>query len=454
MRVRLDGSAEEPPATSLHARLLGMCVAPAAVVAMIGLGATTWVVALSPGHVPAMAGLVLVCAAAACAAVIAGAASYGRGLARSVARTAVAARPEPVQPVVGQQEVYVGLARRLQGLVHREIQLLDVLEAQVEDPDLLKGLFQVDHLATRMRRYAENLAVVGGAVPRRQWSRPLPLVEVLRSAIAEVEHYPRVRVVPPVEGTVRGHAGADVVHLLAELIENATAFAPPHTEVTVRARQVAAGVAVEVDDRGLGMPHPEQDRLNALLADPGRVDVGDLLRDGRIGAWVVSALARRHDITVKLQSNVYGGVQAVVILPTTLLGDQTAQEPPAVDAARTAPRGAGTVSSPLIGVPPVPADPRHRPRAPLAEVTRAAPPGALPAPHNSAHTGQLGGGGDGMRPVLPRRTRQAHMAAPLRQPRPASANQPTGNHDPTLMANFLRGANSESGDPPTAPPAL
>ncbi|WP_245730600.1 sensor histidine kinase [Micromonospora pallida] len=418
---------------------------------MIGLGAATWVVALSPGHVPAMAGLVLVCAAVACAAVIAGAASYGRGLARSVARTAVAARPEPVQPVVGQQEVYVGLARRLQGLVHREIQLLDVLEAQVEDPDLLKGLFQVDHLATRMRRYAENLAVVGGAVPRRQWSRPLPLVEVLRSAIAEVEQYPRVRVVPPVEGTVRGHAGADVVHLLAELIENATAFAPPHTEVTVRARRVAAGVAVEVDDRGLGMPHPEQDRLNALLADPGRVDVGDLLRDGRIGAWVISALARRHDITVKLQSNVYGGVQAVVILPTTLLGDQTAQEPSAVDAARTPPRGAATVPSPLIGAAPAPADPRHRPPAPLTELTRAAPHGALPAPHNSTDTGQAGG--DGVRPVLPRRTRQAHMAAPLRQARPGSGNQPTGGHDPTLMANFLRGANSGNADPPTGPPA-
>ncbi|MFB9546494.1 sensor histidine kinase [Micromonospora sagamiensis] len=418
---------------------------------MIGLGAAMWAMAVSPGPVPAKAGLIVMCAVVSCAAVIAGAAVCGRELARSVARAAVAARPEPVQPVVGQQAVYVGLARRLQGLVHREIQLLDVLEAQVEDPDLLKGLFQVDHLATRMRRYAENLAVVGGAVPRRQWSRPLPLVEVLRSAIAEVEQYPRVRVVPPVEGTVRGHAGADVVHLLAELIENATAFAPPHTEVTVRARRVAAGVAVEVDDRGLGMPHPEQDRLNALLADPGRVDVGNLLRDGRIGAWVISALARRHDITVKLQSNVYGGVQAVVILPTTLLGDQPAQEPPAVDAARTPPRGAPPVPSPLIGVAPRPADPRHRPTAPLAELTRAAPPEA-PAPRNSAHRGQ--GDGDGVRPVLPRRTRQAHMAAPLRQPRPASGNQPTGGHDPTLMANFLRGVNSGSGGPPTAPPAL
>ncbi|WBB78540.1 hypothetical protein O7606_20270 [Micromonospora sp. WMMD882] len=305
MEVRPDAPAGEPTATGLRARLLRLSVGPAAVVAVIALGTAAWAVTLTPGPVPVTAALMIVCAVVACSAVVAGAAVRGRELARSVAGTPAATARESVAPMVGQQEVYVGLARRLQGLAHREIQLLDTLEAQVEDPDLLKGLFQVDHLATRTRRYAENLAVVGGAVPRRQWSRPLPLVEVLRSATAEVEQYARVRVTPPVEGTVRGHAGADVVHLLAELIENATVFAPPDTEVTVRARRVAAGVAVEVDDRGLGMPHPEQDRLNTLLADPGRVDVGDLLRDGRIGAWVVSALARRHAITVKLQTNVY-----------------------------------------------------------------------------------------------------------------------------------------------------
>lgn len=124
-------------------------------------------------------------------------------------------------------EVFVNLARRLQSLVHREIQILDELEHEVEDPDLLKGLFHVDHLATRIRRHAENLAVLGGAVSRRQWSNPVTMTEVLRSAIAEVEQYPRVKLVPPMDGTLRGHAVADVIHLLAELVENATVFSAP-----------------------------------------------------------------------------------------------------------------------------------------------------------------------------------------------------------------------------------
>ncbi|MGV9976518.1 ATP-binding protein [Micromonospora wenchangensis] len=419
-----------------------MCVALAAVVAALVLGAAAWALALSPGPIPTVSGLALVGAAVASMAVTVGGAVYVRRLARLM----VTAPPVGGQPPAGQQEVYVGLARRLQGLVHREIQLLDVLEAQVEDPDLLKGLFQVDHLATRIRRYAENLAVVGGAVPRRQWSRPLPLVEVLRSAIAEVEQYARVRVVPPVEGTLRGHAGADVVHLLAELIENATTFAPPHTEVTVRARRVAVGVAVEIDDRGLGMTHLEQDRVNTLLADPHRVEVGDLLRDGRIGAWVVSALARRHGITTKIQNNVYGGTQAVVILPTALLGDRQTTPPPAVDTARAPARGEPPPAAglpPSTGVPTAPTGLRHPPAAPSPAGTPRRHRDVPPATRDAA-PGQAGGA----RPVLPRRTRQAHLAAPLRQARPPSANQPSGAHTPTLVADFLHGAASSG--PPAA----
>ncbi|MFF2732165.1 ATP-binding protein [Streptomyces sp. NPDC058008] len=217
-------------------------------------------------------------------------------------------------------EVFVNLARRLQSLVHREIQILDELEHEVEDPDLLKGLFQVDHLATRIRRHAENLAVLGGAVSRRQWSNPVTLTEVLRSAIAEVEQYPRVTLVPPIDGTLRGHAVADVIHLLAELVENATVFSAPHTQVLLRAQRVTAGLALEVEDRGLGMPGPEQKRMNTLLADPDQVNVAHLLQDGRIGLFVVASLARRHGIAVRLQSNIYGGTQAVLVLPEILLG--------------------------------------------------------------------------------------------------------------------------------------
>ncbi|MGA4942396.1 ATP-binding protein [Streptomyces cinereoruber] len=217
-------------------------------------------------------------------------------------------------------EVFVNLARRLQSLVHREIQLLDELENEVEDPELLKGLFHVDHLATRIRRHAENLAVLGGAISRRQWSNPVTMTEVLRSSIAEVEQYPRVKLVPPIDGTLRGHAVADVIHLLAELVENATLFSAPHTTVLLRAQYVTAGLAIEVEDRGLGMPAAEQNKMNALLADPDQVNVSHLLQDGRIGLFVVSALARRHGIAVRLQSNIYGGVQAVLVLPQGLLG--------------------------------------------------------------------------------------------------------------------------------------
>ncbi|MBO4260112.1 sensor histidine kinase [Streptomyces griseorubiginosus] len=217
-------------------------------------------------------------------------------------------------------EVFVNLARRLQSLVHREISILDELENEMEDPDLLKGLFHVDHLATRIRRHAENLAVLGGAVSRRQWSHPVSMTEVLRSAIAEVEQYSRVKLVPPIDGTLRGHAVADVIHLLAELVENATVFSAPHTQVLLRANLVTSGLAVEVEDRGLGMPVAEQKKMNALLADPDQVNVASLLADGRIGLFVVSQLARRHGIHVRLQTNIYGGVQAVLVVPQGLLG--------------------------------------------------------------------------------------------------------------------------------------
>ncbi|MEW2135002.1 ATP-binding protein [Streptomyces sp. NPDC005409] len=289
-------------------------------------------------------------------------------------------------------EVFVNLARRLQSLVHREISLLDELEDTVEDPDLLKELFHVDHLATRIRRHAENLAVLGGAASRRQWTRPIDLSEVLRSSVAEVEQYTRVKVVPPAGGSVRGHAVADVVHLLAELVENATVFSAPDTDVVLRAERVTAGIAVEVEDRGLGMPAEEQHRMNALLRDPDQVSVRQLLADGRIGLYVVSALARRHGIAVELKSNIYGGVLAVLVLPQELLG---AQAPSAADAAggsRATSWGTGQAEAPPlepVRVPapaPVPdpgrpagAPPRAGETAPAGARARASAPDTGPA---------------------------------------------------------------------------
>ncbi|MEE1755218.1 sensor histidine kinase [Streptomyces sp. SP18CS02] len=330
-------------------------------------------------------------------------------------------------------EVFVNLARRLQSLVHREIQLLDELENEVEDPELLKGLFHVDHLATRIRRHAENLAVLGGAMSRRQWSNPVTMTEVLRSSIAEVEQYPRVKLVPPIDGTLRGHAVADVIHLLAELVENATLFSAPHTTVLLRAQHVTAGLAIEVEDRGLGMPVIEQDRMNALLTDPDQVNVAHLLQDGRIGLFVVSALARRHGIAVRLQSNIYGGVQAVLVLPQGLLGAETEKLPQAdrhpSPPASHQPASAASAPHPTPAVPAAPPV-RHAPATP---VPTAAPE---PARRRPVHVATEP-------PVLPG---GPHGPAPHYAPEPA----PRADGSAPLP---LRGSRAGLPDPPLAPPA-
>ncbi|MEU3193136.1 ATP-binding protein, partial [Streptomyces sp. NPDC006992] len=295
-------------------------------------------------------------------------------------------------------EVFVGLARRLQSLVHREIELIDRLENEIEDPDLLKGVFRVDHVATRTRRHAENLAVLGGATAHRRWTRPVSLSEALRSAVAEVEHYTRVQLVPPIEGTVHGQAVADVVHLLAELIENATVFSPPQAQVLVRTQRVAAGLAVEVEDRGPGMDPAAQQRLNTVLAEPGRADATELVRDGRIGLYVVAALARRHGIVVQLQNNIYGGVQAVAVLPQRLLG-RTGEPAPDVRPESASGRAAAPAA-------------HGRRRGPVA----AAAPGTAAGPKAGTRRsapGPVGGSGGG------NRTRQAPAAGPGAPPQGA-----------------------------------
>jgi signal transduction histidine kinase len=403
-----------------------------------------------------------------------------------------AASRKPADPADQRVGVFVNLARRMQSLSHRAIQGLDELENQVEDPDLLKGLFRVDHLSTRIRRQAESLAVIGGAAPRRQWSRPVTVYEVLRSAIAEVENYNRVKVVPPVNGTLHGSAVADVIHLLAELIENATKFAPPHTPVLVRVDNVTAGLAIEVEDRGLGIPREDQRRLNDLLADLERVNTDELLQEGRIGLLVVSALARRHNIRVQLQVNLYGGTQAVVVVPKELFGtepddaevrpqEQPAhpQAAPALAAGAAAPvpaplpspaplpgSGYGTAAGPnplpdnrdaLGGRPAAqpPAAWEQHPAAPVrqsglqAGVPDSGQGSAWPAP-SAAGTGSAlpGQAGAAERPPLPRRRAQANLAPELIDaPAPQQQDEDQEiEHNPGLMAAFQKGMRSGQED--------
>lgn len=251
--------------------------------------------------------------------------------------------PGPAEPVdqstfdsdpEQRREVFGKLARRLQSLVNRAIQRVDGLEREIEDPDLLRGLYEIDHLATRVRRQAENLAVLGGGSPQRRSNQPVSIYAVLRSAVAEIEHYKQVSIVP-VEGiSLRGHAVAEIIHLLAELLENATTFtAPDAAKVVLRVHKVTAGLAVEIQDRGLGMTRDDLQRINLLLEGTATIDLADLLSDGRIGMAVVKELARRHDIRVQLQTNIFGGIDAAVVLPHTLISEpaqETTREQPSV----------------------------------------------------------------------------------------------------------------------------
>jgi HAMP domain-containing protein len=213
-------------------------------------------------------------------------------------------------------DMFLNLARRSQSLIDRQLELIDDLERTEADPDALENLFKLDHLATRMRRNAEDLIVLSGAEPARRWSQPVPLVDVVRAALGEVEDYNRVELLPIDDIGVAGQAVSDVVHLLAELIENATSFSPPGTTVQVAGQPVSNGYVLEIEDRGLGMSDDELVEANERLANPPMVDFA-LSR--MLGLYVVARLAQRYGIKVQLRHSWYGGITALVLLPPTVV---------------------------------------------------------------------------------------------------------------------------------------
>jgi signal transduction histidine kinase len=226
------------------------------------------------------------------------------------------------------REVFVKLARRLQSLINRAIKRIDELEQENEDPELLDGLYEIDHLFTLARRQGENLAVLGGEAPQRRSNKPVSVYAVLLAAVSEAEHYRQIAIVPVEDVEIHGHAVAEIIHLLAELLENATRFTSPDgPKVEVRAQRVRAGLAIEVQDRGLGMSYEDLDRINHLLDGSTHIDLSELLTDGRIGLAVVRELARRHDIRVRLQSNIFGGIAAAVVIPPQLLSEPERESP-------------------------------------------------------------------------------------------------------------------------------
>ncbi|WP_329460453.1 nitrate- and nitrite sensing domain-containing protein [Streptomyces sp. NBC_01497] len=233
-------------------------------------------------------------------------------------RAAVEAAVKQADLRRGVAEVFVNLARRNQVLLHRQLGLLDAMERRTEDATELADLFRLDHLTTRMRRHAEGLVILSGAVPSRQWRKPVRLMDVVRAAVAEVEDYERIEVRRLPRIGVGGPAVADLTHLLAELLENATVFSPPQTAVQVGGERTAGGFALEIHDRGLGMAPEALLEANLRLAETPEFELSDT---DRLGLFVVSRLAQRQNVRVSLQPSPYGGTTAVVLLPAALLTD-------------------------------------------------------------------------------------------------------------------------------------
>ncbi|WP_052422692.1 sensor histidine kinase [Nonomuraea candida] len=313
-----------------------------------------------------------------------------------VQRTAVTAAIGQAALRRGVGQVFLNLARRKQGLLHRQLALLDGMQRRTHDPDKLEELFRLDHLTTRMRRHAESLIVLSGAAPGRAWRKPVPVIDIVRAAVAEVEDYTRVSVEAMPAGAIDGTAAADLTHLVAELVENATIYSPPDTVVRVRGDMVSNGYAIEVEDKGLGLAAHEYARLNALLAAPPEFDLAD---SDRLGLFVVATLARRHGINVLLRRSPFGGTVAIVLVPRSSVTEQSALEAAGGDG-----------------------------RAALPSRTRRK---ALAVVSSGSHAG------------LPRRVRQANLVPQLKEAPPETGPEQPAERSPDevrdLFSAFQRG---------------
>ncbi|MFD4565021.1 nitrate- and nitrite sensing domain-containing protein [Streptomyces sp. NPDC058467] len=352
----------------------------------------------------------------------------------TVHRAALRAAVERAELASGISGVFVNLARRSQVLVHRQLSLLDSMERRSEDPNELSDLFRLDHLTTRMRRHAESLIILSGAAPGRAWRMPVSLTNVIRAAVSEVEDYARVEVRQLPEAAVVGAAVADLTHLLAEIVENAAQFSPPHTRVRITGEPVGNGYAIEVEDRGLGMGKETLAEANRRIEQSEALDLFD---SDRLGLFVVSRLSARHGIKVHLRTSPYGGTTAVVLLPTALLHGGAAEHSPrrsdsgrpaerqyARVAAAPEPESVQAITERPVLVPPVQA----ASEAPANGSSDNPPPGVTTLrlhrpPDDSEDSDEL-----------PRRVRQASLAPQLREQRseePAETQGPRGDDERT-----------------------
>ncbi|WP_277681762.1 sensor histidine kinase [Saccharomonospora azurea] len=316
--------------------------------------------------------------------------------------TAVNAAVSEAKARSGVNNVFLGIAHRNQGLVHRQLQILDRMESREENPSQLKSLFQLDNLATRARRTTENLIILGGKQPGRRWRKPVMLMDVLRAAISETEHFSRVEVEPIPEVALMGSAVADAIHLVAELVDNATTFSPPGSPVYMTGTKVARGVVVDIADQGLGMKDDVREWANGMMSEPPEFDAMAMKADASLGLFVVARLAHRLGAQVTFDSSRYGGTRATVLLPTDVLASDE----------QTADIDSGFHATPA--------------QAPEIEV------------HSPAVTS----------PARPSQQRTAHMApptaAPAQQPSPTPRTEQPVSHNGQVPAPAPRSAPTEA----------
>jgi len=358
-----------------------------------------------------------------------------------VQHTAMDAAVDQARLREGIDEAFRGLARRSQSLLHRQLALLDGMERRTEDPQELADLFRIHHLTTRMRRHAESLIILSGQSPPRGWRNPVPFVDVIRAAVAEVEDYTRVSVISAGDTGLAGPAVGDVIHMIAELVENATIYSPPNTPVVIQGGIVGQGFVVEIEDRGLGMSDDKLAEVNANLAHPPPFSPTG---NDQFGLLVAGQLAERYDIQITLRRNPYGGTTAIVLLPHGIVVAEGFAELEPAKALEGAPPLAYQAAPPTAAAPSAVAPPRAAAGPPPSAEVGA--PGQAEA-ESRAWTGMESPTWSGPPqppvnfpawngtnpPMLPRRLRQADPAPELADGPPAYSSLPgrfPGPHPP------------------------